>query len=147
MEIRQVFYKDEYWHKLIDFVKKSSWRESPIIAKNWEENNFLDWERIFVAIENDNIVGHCSLNERDAVPNVEYTPYVQAVFVNEQYRGNRISEKLILCAMSYAKTLGFEKVYIVSAHKNLYEKYGFVKIDEQNDYRGELQNIYVQKLK
>jgi hypothetical protein len=27
MEIRQVFYKDEYWDKLIYFVKKSSWRE------------------------------------------------------------------------------------------------------------------------
>jgi len=61
MEIRQVLYKDEYWDKLIDFVKNSSWRESPIIARNWEENKFLDWERIFVAIENNNIAGHCSL--------------------------------------------------------------------------------------
>jgi GNAT superfamily N-acetyltransferase len=28
-----------------------------------------------------------------------------------------------------------------------YEKYGFVKIDEKNDYRGELQNIFVHKIK
>jgi N-acetylglutamate synthase-like GNAT family acetyltransferase len=146
MEIRQVFYKDEYWDKLIDFVKNSSWRESPIIAKNWEENKFLDWERIFVAIENNNIAGHCSLNERDSVPDAKYTPYIQAVFVNEQFRGKRLSEKLILSAMSYAKTLGFEKVYIVSDHKNFYEKYGFIKIDEGNDYRGELQSIFVQKI-
>jgi len=146
MEIRQVFYNDEYWDKLIDFVKNSSWRESPIIAKNWEENNFLDWERIFVAIEDNNIVGHCSLNERDSIPDAEYTPYIQAVFVNEQFRGKRLSEKLISHAMAYAKTLGFKKVYIVSAHKNLYEKYGFVKTDEGNDYRGELQSIFVQNL-
>ena len=114
--LRQVLYKDEYW------------------------------ERIFVAIENNNIAGHCSLNEKDSVPDVEYTPYIQAVFVNEQFRGKRLSEKLILCAMSYAKTLGFEKVYIVSDHKNFYEKYGFIKIDEGNDYRGELQSIFVQKI-
>lgn len=146
MEIRQVLYKDEYWYKLIDFVKKSSWRESPIIAKNWEENNYLDWERIFVAIENNNIVGHCSVNAKDSIPNVKYTPYIQAVFVNEHFRGNRLSEKLIQCAMSYVKTLGFEKVYIVSAHKNFYEKYGFVKIDEKNDYRGEPQSIFVHQI-
>jgi len=146
MEIKQVFYIDENWAKLIDFVKNSSWRESPIIAKNWEENNYLDWERIFVAIENNNIVGHCSLNEKDSVPNVEYTPYIQAVFVNEQYRGNRISEKMINSAIEYAKTLGFDKVYIVSDHKNFYEKYGFEKIDEKNDYRGELQSIFFKKI-
>ena len=105
-----------------------------------------DWERIFAAIENDNIVGHCSLNEKDSVPDVGYTPYIQSVFINEQYRGNRLSEKLILCAMSYAKSLGFEKVYIVSDHKNFYEKYGFEKIDEKNDYRGEPQSIFVHKI-
>jgi len=146
MEIKQVFYNDENWAKLINFVKNSSWRESPIIAKNWEEVKYLDWERIFVAIENNNIVGHCSLNEKDSVPNVEYTPYIQAVFVNEQYRGNRISEKMINSAIEYAKTLGFDKVYIVSDHKNFYEKYGFEKIDEKNDYRGELQSIFFKKI-
>ena len=146
MEIRQVVYKDEYWDKLIDFAKKSSWRESQIIAKNWEENNYLEWERIFVAIENNNIAGHCSLNNRDSIPDIEYTPYIQSVFVNEQYRGNRLSEKLIAKAISYAKTLGFDKVYIVSDHKNFYEKYGFEKIDEKNDYRGELQNIFAKNI-
>jgi len=146
MEIKQILYKDKNWDKLIEFVKKSSWRESPIIAKNWEENNYLDWERIFMAVENNSIVGHCSLNEKDSVPDVEYTPYIQSIFVNEQFRGNRISEKLILHAMSYAKTLGFEKVYIVSDHKNFYEKYGFMKIDEKNDYRGESQGIFVHDL-
>ena len=146
MEIKQVLYKDEYWDKLMDFARKSSWRESPIIASNWEENNYLDWERIFVAIEKNNIVGHCSLNEKDSIPNVEYTPYIQSIFINEQFRGNRLSEKLILCAMSYAKSLGFEKVYIISDHKNFYEKYGFEKIDEKNDYRGEPQSIFVHKI-
>ena len=68
MEIKQVLYKDEYWHRLIEFAKKSSWSAGPIIAKNWEENNYLDWERIFVAVENDNIAGYCSLNQKDSVP-------------------------------------------------------------------------------
>ena len=146
MEIRQVVYKDEYWDKLIDFAKKSSWREGSIIAKNWEENNYLEWEKIFVAIEDNNIVGHCSLNNKDSIPDIGYTPYIQSVFVNEQFRGNRLSEKLIAKAISYAKTLGFDKVYIISDHKNFYEKYGFEKIDEKNDYRGELQSIFAKNI-
>ena len=146
MEIKQVLYDDENWKKLIDFVNKSSWRESPIIAKNWEEYSYLEWERIFVAFDNNNIIGHCSLNERDSIPDVEYKPYIQSVFVNEQFRGKRIGEKLILHAIDYAKTLGFGKVYIISDLNNLYEKYGFVKIDEKIDYRGELQNIYEYKM-
>jgi predicted N-acetyltransferase YhbS len=146
MEIKQVFFKDENWDKLIDFVKYSSWRESPIIAEYWGKNPFLDMERIFVAYENNNIIGHCSFSKTDAVPDVEYTPYIQAVFVNEKFRGKRISEELILHAINYAKTLGYKKVYIVSAHKNFYEKYGFEKIDEKNDYKGELQSIFCKEI-
>ena len=146
MEIRQVFFKDKYWNKLIDFVKKSSWRESPIIAEHWEKNDYLDWERIFIAVESDNIIGHCSLNSKDSVPDVEYTPYIQSVFVNEQFRGKRISEKMINYTINYAKTIGSKKVYIVSDQKNLYEKYGFEKIDEKNDYRGELQSIFMKNI-
>ena len=108
MEIKQVLFNDENWKKLIDFVKGSSWSESPIIAKNWEEYNYLEWERIFAAFENDNIIGHCSFNNVDCVPDVDYTPYIQSVFVNENYRGRRVSEKLINTAIEYAKSLGFK---------------------------------------
>ena len=70
---------------------------------------------------------HCI--KTDCIPDVPYTPYISAMFVDEQYRGNRLSEKLIRFALEHAKQLGFEKVYLVSNHINLYEKYGFIKID------------------
>jgi len=142
MEIKQVLFNDENWKKLIEFVKSSSWSESPIIAKNWEKYNYLEWERIFAAFENDNIIGHCSFNSVDCVPDVDYTPYIQSVFVNEKYCGKRVSEKLINTAIEYAKSLGFKEVYIVSGHINFYEKYGFIKMDEKKEYRGVLQGIY-----
>jgi len=133
MEIKQVLFNDENWKKLIDFVKSSSWSESSIIAKNWEEYNYLEWERIFAAFEDDNIIGHCSFNNVDCVPDVDYTPYIQSVFVNENYRGKRVSEKLINTAIEYAKSLRFKEVYIVSGYINFYEKYGFIKIDEKKN--------------
>ena len=58
-------------------------------------------------------------------------PYIGFMFVDELYRGNRLSQQLICYAMDYLKNVGFDKVYIVSDHVNLYEKYGFVIIDRK----------------
>jgi len=47
--------------------------------------------------------------------------------------------------MDYLKTVGFDKVYIVSNHDNLYEKYGFVVIDRKIAPWGSEEKIYMQK--
>ena len=86
---------------------------------------------IFVAFEDNHIVAYCTLTKTDCIPNVPYTPYIGYMFVGEQYRGRRISQKLINFVLEYAKGLHFNKVYLVSDHINLYEKYGFIKIDEK----------------
>jgi len=65
------------------------------------------------------------------------------MFVGENFRGNRISEKLILRALEYAKELEFEKVYLVSDQINLYEKYNFIKIEERFDLWGNKEKIYI----
>ena len=49
---------------------------------------------------------------------------------------------MILTVMEYAKNLKFNEVYIVSDHINLYEKYGFKKIDEKMDYWNNIESIY-----
>ncbi len=51
-------------------------------------------------------------------------------------KGNRISEKMIKYVITYAQNLGFAEVYLIIDHANLYEKYGFVKIDEKKDLWG-----------
>ena len=48
--------------------------------------------------------------------------------------------------MDYLKSIGFEQVYIVSDHENLYEKYGFNVIDRKAAAWGTVEKIYVQKL-
>jgi len=76
------------------------------------------------------------------IPDIPYTPYIGFVFVGERYRGKRLSGKLILSALAYAKELGFDQAYLISDHVNLYEKYGFVKIDEKEAPWGAMQSIY-----
>lgn len=50
------------------------------------------------------------------------------MFVDEIYRGNRLSEKLINCACDLALKQGFSRMYIMSGEIGLYEKYGFTKM-------------------
>ncbi|MCI8646442.1 MAG: GNAT family N-acetyltransferase [Firmicutes bacterium] len=59
-----------------------------------------------------------------------HTPVISLVFVDEAYRGNRLSQQLIGTALKYAKELYYKTVYLKSEHRGLYEKYGFEKICE-----------------
>jgi N-acetylglutamate synthase-like GNAT family acetyltransferase len=142
MEIKQIFPNDELWQKLIDYGKNCSWKAGSYFAKQMEENKFIEWERVFVAIDGNNIAGFCTFVKNDCIPDVKYTPYISCIFVGEQYRGQRLSEKMILTVIEYAKEVKFNEVYIVSNHINLYEKNGFIKIDEKRDYWNNFEKIY-----
>ena len=130
------------WQKTIDYAKDCSWRAGTTFAKQMEQNKFTDWERVFVAVEDNNIAGYCAFVKNDCIPDVEYTPYISCIFVGEKYRGKRLSENMILTAMEYAKELKFKEIYIVSNHINLYEKFGFTIIDEKKDYWNNVEKIY-----
>ena len=55
--------------------------------------------------------------------------------MEEEYRGHRISEKLISFANEYAKQIGFDKTYIPSEHIGLYEKFGWQFVEEVRTFR------------
>lgn len=73
-------------------------------------------------------------------------PYIGYLFVGEEYRGNRLSQKLIRYAMDYLKSIGFDRVHIVSDHENLYEKYGFEIVDRKTAPWGSMEKIYMKRL-
>ena len=84
-------------------------------------------------VENGEVVGFCTLTEKDELPEkYGFAPFIGFVFVDEKFRGKRLSQLLINNAISYARELGYRKIYIMSGEKGLYEKYGFVKL---GDYR------------
>ena len=125
------------------YAENCSWGDTGKYLSNRMKNNgFSDWERIFVVLDNNNIAGFCALSKKSSVVN-EYTPHIGFIFVGELYRGNRISEKLCLSAIKYAKEVGLDKVYLYSDLVNFYEKYGFIKIDEKEAPWGEKLSIYM----
>lgn len=142
MNIFSINSKDNLWNKLVDYANSCDWEAWPILAKKMNENNFLDWERIFVAIENGQIIWFCTFTKEDWIPDCDYSPFVWFMFIDENYRWKRLSEQMINEVEKYAKTLNFRKLYIVSDHKWLYEKYWFEKCDEKMDELGRVETIF-----
>jgi len=147
MNILSISSKGNLWNKLIDYANSCNWGAWPILAQKMSENNFLVWEKIFVATENDEIIWFCTFTKEDWIPDCDYSPFVWFIFVDEKYRWNRISEKMINEVEKYAKTLNFEKLYLVSDHIWLYEKYGFEKCDEKVDEFCRVETIFCREIK
>ena len=145
MNYKTITSSDELWYKVRNYAESCSWRAGKALANAMDNNTFQDWERVVVAIDNEKICGYCTVAKTDCIPNVPYTPYIGFVFVDEVYRGNRLSQQLICYAMDYLKSVGFKKVYLVSDHENLYEKYGFRIIDRKMAPWGSEEKIYIQE--
>lgn len=137
---------DSIWRSVIDYAGRCSWRAGKSLASDMNGGKFSDWERVIVALEGDNICGFCTVTKTDCIPDVEYTPYIGFVFVGEEYRGKRLSEKMIGFAGDYLAGTGFEKVYLVSDHDGLYEKYGFRVIDRKMAPWGSEEKIYMKSI-
>ena len=74
-------------------------------------NEFNEWERVCAICENGKVAGFSTFTERDELSEqYGFTPFIGFVFVDEKYRGKRLSERMIQHIISYAKRLGYEKV-------------------------------------
>ena len=146
MNFKTITPSDELWSRVRNYAESCSWKAGKSLANDMDNNVFKEWERVILAFDNEKICGYCTVAKTDCIPNVCYTPYIGYMFVGEEYRGNRLSQKLIQYAMDYLKTVGFDKVHIVSDHENLYEKYGFHVIDRKIAPWGSEEKIYMQKL-
>lgn len=134
MEIRILTTKDEYWNKTIEASEKCSWPAGVNLAEKMRNNEFSDFEYPVVAIEEDRIVGLCCLLKQDFIPNCSYSPWISFIFVDEEYRGNRISQQMINKILDDLNSRNFSKIYICTSESNLYEKYGFSHIDTLKSY-------------
>jgi len=147
-EIKKVDRNTGLADELIRFVENFSWEDvkehTLQVLRNWE---FSDWETMFVALVNNQIVGMASIMKTDYYPLPEIVPWISSVFVDEGHRGHRISERLIETVNEYAKSAGFEKTYVPSGHAGLYEKYGYHYLKDIVNYGNGIDRLYVKELK
>ena len=146
MKISRIEKSSERWNELINYAQSCSWVAGRHLASMMEQNAFTEWESVFAVVSKDKIIGFCTFLKTDYYPENRYSPWISSIFVDESYRGNRISEKMIEAVIEYEKEQGFSKVYIPSDMIGFYEKYGFVKIDELQNYSGDIDNVFAKEI-
>lgn len=147
VEIRKVDANSPLERQFREYVSGFSWEEVKAHTLQVIDSHALtDWETYFAALADGRIVGMASLMKTDYYPLPEIFPWVSSVFVSEEYRGQRISQRLIGFAEAYAKQLGFARTYIPSEHTGLYEKYGYRYLRDITNYGGGVDRLYVKEL-
>lgn len=132
-KIEIMSYGHTLWNRTIKYAEACSWGAGRTLADMMRKNAFESNERVIVALHDNDIAAFCTLSNRDELPpEYDFKPFVGFVFVDEKYRGNRLSEKLIDAACETARKQGFTEIFIMSGEIGLYEKYGFRK---KGDYK------------
>ena len=131
MEIKVLLPGDLLWETVADFAENCIWPAGKALAERMRGEKFRGWECVIAAFDENKVAGFCVLSETDCLPDAPYCPWIGFVFVDIPYRGNRLSASLIDAAAAQARTAGFDRIFLVSDHLGLYEKYGFTAIDRR----------------
>lgn len=142
IDIMLITKNDYYYNEVIRYAKKCSWKAGASLASKMESDYFKDWQRVIVTLVDGHVVGFATIVATDSIENTGYMPFIGYVYVDSNFRGKRLSQKMINEAIKYLKSLGFKKVYIHSGEVGLYEKFGFKEIDKALNKHNELETIY-----
>lgn len=146
-KIEVMSYGHKHWDKAAEFARNCSWKAGAFLAQKMKDNDFESNERVIIALNGDSIAGFCTFTNKDELPSeYDFAPFIGFVFVDERYRGKRLSERLINFACDEAEKQGYDTVYIMSGEIGLYEKYGFAKIGDFPTVYGSTEQLFSKKI-
>lgn len=96
--------------------------------------------------QSDEIIGCAGLISNDFISRMDLWPWICALYIDEDYRGRSLGEKLILRAKADAERAGFNRVYLCTDHIGYYEKYGFTYIGDGYHPWGSRSRIYASEI-
>ena len=131
---RAISYFQEKWPSVMPEIYDDCLRHS-IDARN----HLPQW---YLLMDKDKIVGCAGLITNDFISRGDLYPWLCALFVDQEYRGQRLSTLLIDRAKADTKAFGYSHLYLSTEHIGLYEKIGFQFIGEGYHPWNESSRIY-----
>lgn len=101
-----------------------------------------DIAQTFVAICQDQFLGTVALWRNDLCARQDLYPWLACLYVKEEYRHYGIGTMLQNKVMEVAQKLGYSQIYLITNHDNLYEKNGWIFVEEAPHGDGTMTKIY-----
>lgn len=122
---------DERYRETAELARTCSFQGSgAYLCSLMLDGSLCEYEKAFAVVVDDSVVGFCTLVKESCCDSAE-EPWLDFLFVDEQYRGRGIARLLIDAVCDYAKSLNFEEIYLCTAsHREYYEKVGFSFVNE-----------------
>jgi len=145
MKIISVREKPDYKDRAIEYFQ-GNWKsvlpviyEDSITHSIKARNPLPQW---YLLEKDSEIIGCAGLITNDFISRGDLYPWVCALFIEENHRGNAYGSLLIEKAKLDAKEAGFEYLYLCTSHIGYYEKYDFKYIGQGYHPWGEESRIY-----
>jgi amino-acid N-acetyltransferase len=101
--------------------------ESGVILTRSDDELATNIRSYILAKYNNELVGFCALHIHTSS-----LAEIRSLIVKEEYRGQKIGEKMIEQAMDDAKSIGLQKVLSLTYKQSFFEKLGFVEIPKES---------------
>ena len=150
MEIIELMSKDNK-EKYLQQLLECDWWAGKILAKmiilGKLEEMCKDNPRVFLLVNNDEVVSFCTYVHQDEINAPDLFPWIGFVYTYEQHRGNHYFGKLLNHILQLAKEEKYKYIYVSTNEKELYEKYGFKYYKNMLDITGNDSRIYFIEVK
>jgi len=127
-ELNELFYDE--WHHFHADRKKPQWKERLLTRVNGETI-----PTVLIALDNNTLLGSASLVVSDMDTRSDLSPWLAAVYVKDECRGQGVGRKLVLAIENLAAKLNIETLYLYTPSKELFYKYQGWETIEKTEYK------------
>lgn len=145
MRIISIRENPEYRDTAIKYFQSKWSSVSPIIYEdsiNHSFNTSSPLPQWYLLEKEDEIIGCAGLITNDFISRMDLYPWICALYIEENHRGNYYSKILLDKAIDDTRVYGFKNLYLSTEHIGLYEKYGFNYIGQGYHPWNEESRIY-----
>lgn len=145
------YFEYENQNDLLEQLKQCDWSAAKFLVELLTKGTFFEMlggaGDLYLLLDGDQLVSFATLTMQDSIRDEGLFPWIGFVYTAPSYRGHRYAGLVLAHAQAVAAAKGHDRVYIASDHVGLYEKYGFVYMENRVDYWGSDQQVFYKNLK